>query len=456
VTDKRLLLAGGALAVAVAGGVLGPVVGALLIGVFVLAYTVPRNGCLAIVGYIAVRPLVDSFVHTRVDLGIVRPGLGKIWGTGLVVLLTIYVIRERPRRADLRAYTIPIVFAITYAAVTLTRPGISIALTNGSRLVSWLALIYVIDSGARNAVTQRRIVELMYVAASLEVVAVGVAVIRNRYGSTYYDLTLNTLTDQTPFVYAVFSALMLPFLFLAVLMGAPKTLPLVLAGLLGGCVILSYSRASYAAAAFIVAVVIVVGIKSRGRAGSLALAGGALLGLAGIAAVLVHGRVASRFAHGSPRLDLWSEILHGAFHSPVHVLVGGGATFSRAIDFHARGVGYWSHNDFLEVFVAGGALLFVLYLALLGWLGWTVLRVVRDPRQSSGVRDFGVVALAALISFVMVSFFDGIIFYAPALMLALVAGLARAAHAVPGATVLDVPLREAAPAHRLPVAPALL
>lgn len=418
-----------------AGAVAGPngailaLAAALYVALFVL------DAPAALLGYLAIRPLVDTFVHDTVTLGTRDVGVGKLWGAGLLVVLVAFLARERPTLAMLRGYAVPLTFLGAYLALTLTRPGADFALTNGSRLASWLLVVPAIERLASSREGQRRTVLAANLLAALLVVVVALAIMDDRYGAAYYDLRFDARAHQTPFAFAALAVLTLPFVLAALAGRAWPLLPATLAGLLVVSVVLSFSRATYAALALVL-VAFAASLVRRG--GRRVLAPLAVVGLAGAGTIaLVADRVVERFVHGSPRLELWRIVTENTVDEPVTALVGGGAQASQDILYAASGNAYWSHNDFVELLATGGALLVVLYVALVAWMAWTFWALVRDSARTPATRAFGHLGLGALAGFLAISVADGLVFSAASLLLGMQLGLARGLRKTRGATALD-------------------
>ena len=119
------------------------------------------------------------------------------------------------------------------------------------------------------------------------------------------------------------------------------------------------------------------------------------------------------------------------------ILVGAGAGASNELVDDVTGSWLYSHNDFLEFFATGGLSLLAVYVAFLVWAGASARRLHRDPLQSNRARPIGAIAFAAVAAFVVMSFLNGIVFYAACLAFALLLGLVRGMAATPGRTCFD-------------------
>lgn len=409
---------------------------------------------IALLVYLAARPLVDAFIYSNVSLLGGGASLGQAWGAGLLVLAVVYLARAtspywRAHASWHNAYTLlPLGFVASYAAFTILRPGAHFAAVAGARLAAWILLAFVFERIARSAAGQQRTILAMHATAALLVVAVGIAIAQNRYGAAYYDQSLNSKflighqqtpeTLQAPFVYSSLAVLLVPFLLAPLLRRRPTRASLFLLALVAGCVVLSYVRATYGALAVAAVPGIVIALRyARKRTllvgGALSLAGAAAAG------VVLGSRIANRFSHGSGRLDLWRFALHNTIHGGNTLLVGGGAAFTRREWELHTGIpgGDWAHNDFVELFATGGPLLLALYLGVLAWMLHSIWGVWRDPRQTLAARRFGALALGALGAFVVMSFLSGIIFSVPSVLMGILLGMMRGMRASPGATFLD-------------------
>lgn len=408
----------------------------------------------ALLALVSVRPLVDSFVHQRLVWRSFSVSLGTAWGAILIMTLLAYFVRRRPPRSLAAGYLVPVLFLVGYALLTLGRDGRERAVTNGSRVAALILLMLAIEGIARSSRGQTVVVLAFYPAAIMSVISVGIALMRNRYGTAYYDLTLQSNSDQFPYAYAEFALLVLPFIFGAIMAGFHRILPSTLAALLTASVILSFARATYLALALIGAAFLLVALRSRRTYALFALLGTIAVGIASSA--LFYHQIVERFLHGGKRLALWETILHSVLAQPSTVLFGGGAEFS----LHAfpSGAELLAHNDLLEVFATGGIVLVVLFVGLLVWMAAPLVRLAGSRRHTLPARDFGVVCVGALCAFVALGMFHGLIFTVPSVVMAVLVGLVRGMNSTPNATFMEQrlssspfvgPCRTAAAAGRL-------
>lgn len=405
--------------------------GFLLLGAVFLS-----SPTLAVLMYVATRPLADAYVYSRASLFGHSAAVGQIWGAGLLAVLAVFLVRRR-KKLWRRGYLLPAALVVAYAASTASRAGTHFAAVAGARLLTWLALILVAESIAHTEVGQRAIFVAASTAATLLVVVVALRIAQNRYGSAYYNPARNHLfvgssaIYQAPYVYSAFACFTLPFV-LGLVLGrrlTPLSELLSLALVIG--IVLSLVRASYIGlavlgVAFVVAAARLrdprVIVQNRRAAIALAIAG---VGVAASLAVFLGGTIAHRLSHGSGRLRRWHVIFDATLHNSHTRWIGGGAAFSRAVWEHATGESNWSHNDFLELFATGGPFLVVLYLALLSWIAHGLIRLYRDRRLPGRTRSFVIVAAGGFAAFCAISFVDGIIFSTASIMLGLMVGLVR-------------------------------
>lgn len=409
----------------------------------------------AVLALVSVRPLVDSFVHQRLVWRSFSVSLGTAWGAIFIITLLAYFVRRRPPRSLAAGYLVPVLFLVGYALLTLGRDGRERAVTNGSRVAALILLMLAIEGITRNSRGQTVVVLAFYPVAIMSVISVGIALMRNRYGTAYYDLALPTSRDQLPYAYAEFALLIIPFIFGAIMAGFYKILPSTLAALLTASVILSFSRTTYLALALIGAAFLLVALRNRQAYALFALLG--MIAVAVASSALFYHRIVERFLHGGQRLVVWKMVLHSVLAQPSTVLLGGGANFS--LHAFSPGVAYLAHNDLLEVFATGGIVLVVLFVGLLVWMAAPLVRLARSRRHTLPARDFGVVCVAAFCAFVAMGMLDEIIFTVPSVVMAVLVGLVRGMNSTPNATFMEQrlssspfvgPCRTAASVGRLP------
>ena len=268
------------------------------------------------------------------------------------------------------------------------------------------------------------------------VVAVGIELMTNTYGSGYYNHgAFDWTSNQAPYAFAAFAVLLIPFLSGAVASGAPRVLPLTLAFLLIAAVVLSFSRTAYAALALVLLGVLVAVVRQRttlgfSRAPLLAVAAAVALVL-GAVSVLFRHQIADRFTNGGIRVPIWDELVRSLASEPRLLVIGGGAAYSAD---HFR---ILPHNDFLEVLATGGIVLTPFFIAFLAWLGFPLVRLAFVKEQTDASRNFGIVCFSAFAAFLLIAILDGIVFNVMSLVAAVLVGLARGMATTPGASFID-------------------
>jgi len=151
--------------------------------------------------------------------------------------------------------------------------------------------------------------------------------------------------------------------------------------------------------------------------------------------IFFYGRIADRVVHGGQRLVIWRTIHDGVTATPMKIVLGGGARCS--LSLFPAGYGFLWHIDFLEVFATGGVVLLALYVAFLLWMLVPFVPLASSHNQTSRTRGFGVVCLFAFCAYLVMSFFDGVVFIVAGLPMAALVGLARGMKSTPEATFID-------------------
>ncbi len=405
---------------------------------------------LTVLGYVAARPLVDGIVYQSVG----ALSLGQVWGAGLVALCFCYIGLVPAAASGGRGLArTPLVVLVGYAALTFTRAGFGSAFESWMKLASWLLLALVVGRIAGSRRGQSRSVHAMYVFSILLVVVVAYLASMNKYGAYYYSRAwlqpFNSL-GQDPHGLAAMAVMTLPFVFFYVLAGRRQAFSLVVAGLLGACVVMSFVRSAYAGFFVVTSAFFAVSMTSR-RYGARVVAL-STIAFAGLAAYLWRGVFIERvdtfseFLRGGAsanlatagRLGFYRAILDYSGSSLSHLLVGGGGGTSVRLDAQATGMSVVAHNDALEMLATGGVVLLALYCLLVAWMIWVPLSVWRDRTQSKAVREFAVVATAAVLAYVAMSLVNGMIFYAPSsLAMGVLLGLMSGMRRTPGRTAMD-------------------
>lgn len=402
--------------------------------------------------YLGLRPLVDAAVYVQAG-GLT---LGTLWGAGLIVSLGVYWLVRGIRPPVIgRSWLIPLGFALAYVLATLWRLGLSSgdlssAISNCVKIASFVLVALTCEQIASSAHGQRMIVRAGILMAVLSVVVIGIAISRNEYGIAYYTTRVRQSLGQSPHGYASLAVLSSTFVWIAAMRYRPRWPGIVLAGLLGVSVALSFVRTTFLAFVLVAAWFLVWSARTRRVTAALS----ALAVVASVAGILYAFRdvVARRLADlnflssggeapllaGSGRVGIWDAVLHSATSSRAAFLLGQGSAASSRVTM-AVADGAWSHNDYLEFLITGGVGVLILYTATVVWLLVSMRRLARDTRQSNAAREVASLMTAAVAAYALMAFFNGIIFYAASLAMAMAVGLARGMYRTPGDTFLDEP-----------------
>jgi O-antigen ligase len=141
--------------------------------------------------------------------------------------------------------------------------------------------------------------------------------------------------------------------------------------------------------------------------------------------------------HASGRVSFWRPVLDGTLAHPLSILVGHGPTYSITVIQQALNEAIWSHNDFVDLFGTGGAILLIAYVGLVVWLFRSAIALARDPAQSERARDIGWLAVLVCGTFVVIAMFNDAVFASPTVAVGVLIGLARGMSRTPGTTFVD-------------------
>jgi O-antigen ligase len=407
--------------------------GAALYGMYFL-----REPAFALLAYAATRPVVDVFVS--VPIGPIS--VGQVWGAGLLLVLTAFLIRIAfLSRTGAR---VPLTLGLLIVAYTLFafRGDTTLALDYAPKLAAWLLLIVAVEWISRTRTGQEACFRAGYAVALGSAIVIGIAIARNKYGATYYD-TFAQGFEQGPHGLAFLALLSISFPLVALLQRRWYALSLALVGILAIEITLSYVRTALMALVLIAVAYFFIAVRRRSPSAF------ALAGAAAGAAYFVQDQLASRLADlqllssgdaseaGSGRVAIWTSVWDGAIESVKTVFVGAGAGASNGLVDQAIGIFVYAHNDFLEFFATGGLPLVAAYVAFIVWAAASARRLHRDPLQTSRARAVGAIALGVVAAFVTVSFLNSIVFYAASIEFALLLGLVRGMAGTPGRTCFD-------------------
>ena len=409
----------------------------------------------ALLLYIALRPLVDAFVFQDFH-GFT---LGELWGFGMVVSAAVFLVLESAdRQHPLRLPAIPIAFLLVFLVLTITRPGIMTAVSGWTKVASWILVMLVAERISRDRRGQLLCWWAGLGMGAALVVSVGVMIMQNRYGAAFYGDPMRDVSGQLPHPLAIGAVLLMPFALIGVqLAGSRRILSLAIAAGLMGAVILSYVRTAMIGGVIMLLSLLAVTVKSKGKARA---AGGAIAVCVILAGYLARDRILARFADltllsssgaaqggaGSGRLNLWRTTFQAAFDGAQHAIVGRGAGGSEQVMEKALGIFVGAQNDLFDFLLDGGLVLAISYVVLLLWMGWNPVHTLRDPEQSSNVKSFAILTLGAVVAFFAMSMLNGIATYQPSVAIGLLIGLARGVMATPADTFLDTGTTTSGPA----------
>ncbi len=434
------------LAGAVAHGAVVPAITFLGVALYVAFFLAKPT--LALLIYVASRPIVDAFVYQSVG----PVSAGQLWGAGLILLVLTFLARTAVRQTEGFSFPAPVLFLVAYSFFGLPHGDIGSAVQYELKMASWLLLAVALERVARTAEGQRLVLGAALVSAALVILAIAYAISQNRYGGAYYTTRNSVEENQQPSGFASFAVLSLPFVLACFIDGRKKIVALVLASALSGLVIVSYTRAAMLGLAVILIGIILIAL--RGRRPSILFAGVAVAAVVVGTVVAFQARIAARFADlanltsganaahaGSGRISYWLAAWNEGIGSVHSLVIGHGAGASFAPIWRATGNWVWPHNDFIEFLYQGGLPLLAAYLMLVAWLFYCCWRLWRAPGQSERARDFGLLGLATVMAFVFMSFATGLVFSAQSsLMMGVLLGIVNGMRRTPGATWLDTRL----------------
>ncbi|HZQ15455.1 MAG TPA: hypothetical protein VFA82_01655 [Gaiellaceae bacterium] len=388
---------------------------------------------LAVMGLLVAKPVLDYFVRHRVA-GV---SLGQMWGGMLLLAAAAVVVRDREGAPPISAYRAPIVMVLAYPLLTLPRANVANAPLNELRLVSWLAVVYVVEQIASTAEGQRRVVRVGFAMAFLLTLVVAAMEHTNQYGRAYYSSTLafSKLDVMAPSGVSAFAVYCASLAIVPLVGGRRSFWPLLLYAALGAAVVLSLVRTSFLAFLLVLGGVLARGIQRR--RGSVVTAGGVVAGAVLVAIVSYQHVISTRLVHASGRVLFWRPVIDGTLADPLAIVIGHGPAYSFAVIQQTLNEAIWSHDDFVDLFGTGGVVLLTAYILLVLWLFRSALSLLRDPRQSPRAQDVGQLAFLGCAAYVLIALFNDAAFASPTVAVAVLIGLARGMARTPGTTWLD-------------------
>lgn len=444
-----MLVGAGIAALCVLGALIGygptTIVGMVIPVVLLLGAMIFSAPAGVVIIYAMLRPVVDAVVFVQVG-GVT---LGTVWGAGFMIVLVFYWLLVGIRR-PLRGYgwLVPVLFVVAYALFAFGRGDFTYTLSTWVKIASFVLLALTCEQIASTRDGQRLIQRAGIVFAVLTLVVMGIAIATNHYGAAYYAGQTETV-GQGPHALASMGVLASVFVWIGAMFGRRRWLYLLLAALLAVGVSLSLVRTTFLAFAVLTLWYLFWGLKNRSRGALVSATAAFVAAVAGVwflqdalaqrvsdLAFLTSGG-GQEFRAGSGRIGLWTTVLHSATANSATLLFGRGSAASFEAVSATLGAALWSHNDFIELLSTGGVGLLVVYLLVVAWLFASTLRLAADPRQSAKARAVGRLMVVGVVSFVVMGFFNGIIFFQSSMGMAMVVGLARGMIETPGATFLD-------------------
>ena len=331
------LAASVAAGVAVARGyevaILGLLAAALYAALFI------HHPALALLGYVATRPLVEGFV--LVQAGSVT--VGRLWGAGLLLVLAVFLFG--PSRTG-GGIPLPIAALGALYALFAVRGESSIAVQFGSKLALWLLLLVAVERIARTRSGQWICFRAGYALAVGTALLIGVLIALDKYGDAYYQefgAGLERGTEQGPIPLSFLALFSVVFPLIALLIRWRPLLSTALVLVLTVEITVSYVRAALVALVLLLLVYAFVSVRRR-RFTALALV--VSFGATGL---VVQEKLATRFSDvslltsgeagraGSNRVALWTANWDETTSSLQTILAGAGAGASQAVSGRPSG-----------------------------------------------------------------------------------------------------------------------
>lgn len=384
---------------------------------------------LLVLGYVCTRPLVDLAVYRPIG-GVT---LGQAWGAGLLAILGWYWIRSLPKRPSVSELLVPVSTLLVYSAVVLSRGDVMLGLNGLLKFSAWALLIPTVASIVREEGEDLPL-RLASVGAAASVVTMAVVIVTDRYGAAYYR-GADIGWVQGPHGIASTAVMWVPLLLRQAQRKARPAASIALVSLLGVGVLLSLVRTALLGFVTIVGAHVALSGESRSRGARVAAAVAAAFVL--LVAVAAQPLLTARLADlenlkaggsavlwaGGGRVGIWAGALDRAFQDWSTALLGQGSGVSFEVARFSMGSSVWSHNDFVEMLLTGGLILLAVYCLFLVWIARPFVRraALRGPDAAPGV-----VGVAAWAAFVIMAFFNGMIWYQASVVAALAFGCLRA------------------------------
>ncbi len=418
-----------------------------ILGSVVLAYAALFiwRPAVALLAYVALRPLVDAFVFQEFH----GYTLGELWGFGMVVSACLFLVLENADKEHrLRLPAVPLAFLVVFLVLTVVRGDVMTAVSGWTKVASWILVMLAAEQISRDRRGQLMCWWAGIAMGATLVLSVGVMIAQNRYGAAFYGDPLRSVSGQLPHPLAIGAVLLMPFALAGALLAGRRIMSLAVGAGLMAAIILSYVRTALIGGAIILFALLAVTAKSKGkgRMAGAAIAVGVLL-----AAYTVRDRIFARFADltllsssgsaqggaGSGRLTIWRTAVNAAFDGPLHTLIGRGAGGSEKVMETALGIFVGAQNDLLDFLLDGGLVLALCFIFLLLWMGAAPVHILRNRAQSANAKSLAILALGAVAAFFVMSMLNGIATYQPSVAIGLLIGMIRGVMVTPAGSFLD-------------------
>lgn len=363
---------------------------------------------------------------------------------GLVCAASLMVIiRTRTRVTSFRHLPfVPLVYIGVLFATTWAHGSTAGAAFFTVRPTAWILCILAIERVSRTHRDRAMVLRAATWAGWLLVLTVGILVLQNRFGLSYYTSSGGGgFEEETrklfPHVAGLMGVVLLAVSLSTFVLGHRKLTAVVLSAALVLCVMVSFVRSSILGMGLVLIAYLFVALRQRSL--RLRMGGVALVCAVTIVLAIYQPLLLDRFrdlrvftgtgglegAAGSGRVAVWRMLADNVGGSAGEVLFGRGTEYTQMLNSQNLGVSIWSHNDFFEVYFVGGLVLWGAFVALVCWLLVSVIRVAKDRSLPPSVRSVGLLLVAAVLGWVVISFTNGAMFYVSSIALGVVVGLAR-------------------------------
>lgn len=401
---------------------------------------------IALLVILALRPLLNLYVLTSFG-GV---SLGQLWGAAVLAIALAY-LAAGTKGKESTGIGAPILFLLALCCLLLTRPEWPANVFWLLKCTTWLSVMLVARRLSSSAVGQRAVLRVAAIAGVLTVLAVAVSVLQGRYGVGFYNGTRpDVYAEYGPHALATVAVLLMPFGLVLNSYGSRSGPGLLLTSGLLVCVLLSFVRSAYLAAAVLL---LVYAFGKASHSTSTRKRNLLMVGALSCAALgyWFQGLLSRRLADmlglnpgsgpgssmGSGRWAFWGDLVKKSVDSLSHIAIGRGAGSSTHLLAQSYGMPIWAHNDPLELMVSGGLLLVTVYVGLVVWSLRVPLALRRDRRQSEAVREVALIGFGAVLSWLTVAVLSGVITSQASVFFGLFLGFLLGLRQTPGHSVVD-------------------